>query len=100
MLLNAVSKRLAAVLIRWKSTHGGSSGDNPHRPSASFSFFVHCSVSFLSPNVLVRCCDQVEIQRRERPQVATINGVPTLLFTGVNPKSGNCWTQMQRIATK
>jgi hypothetical protein len=62
--------------------------------------FVHCSISFLSSNVLVRCCDQVEIQRRERPQVATINGVPTLLFTGVNPKSGNCWTQMQRIATK
>jgi len=39
------------------------------------------------------------VARRERPQVLSLGGKPALLFTGVNPRSGMSWTQVQPINT-
>lgn len=41
----------------------------------------------------------IDFARRERPQVLSLDGVPALLFTGVQPKSGLSYTQLQAIAT-
>ena len=41
----------------------------------------------------------IDFGRRERPQVLSLNGTPSFLFTGVQPKSGLSYTQVQPIAT-
>jgi len=38
------------------------------------------------------------LARRERPQVLFVDGKPSVLFTGVQPKSGLSYTLAQRIA--
>ena len=40
------------------------------------------------------------VARRERPQVLSLGGKPSLLFSGVDPHSGMSWTQVQRIQTE
>jgi hypothetical protein len=46
----------------------------------------------------------IDFQRRERPQVLTLDGKPSWLFTGVQPGSsgpnnGLSYTQVQAIVT-
>ena len=76
----------------------GRSGPGGHAFSADGRSWKFAGQAY-GPRMTYTDGSGIDFGRRERPQVLSLNGTPSFLFTGVQPKSGLSYTQVQPIAT-